>query len=188
MKLGKLVEFSREIWNQTDMYTNEFPYIEISGVDITTGEVREAVLLPVAEAPSRAKMIVRPNDIIVSTTRPNRGAIAKLGTHQDGFIASTGFAVLRGIKESSISSDYLLIALRSSLSLQQMEQRATGGNYPAITTEDLREIKVVLPERKTQEKIIAGVRAVYEKVGQLRLEAFQAIEDAQKQATDMILA
>lgn len=139
-ELGELVEFAKETWDQKSVFDSEFPYIEISNIDTSNGEIAKTDLVPVAEAPSRAKMVVRSGDIIVSTTRPNRGAISEISNEQDGFIASTGFAILRDLKDSKVLKDYLFVALRTSMSLRQMEQRTTGGNYPAITTEDLRKI------------------------------------------------
>jgi len=133
-------------------------------------------------------MVVREGDIIISTTRPNRGAITAISEEQDGFIASTGFAILRDLKNNQVLKDYLFVALRTSISLQQMEQRTTGGNYPAITTEDLRKIKIVVPEIKTQEKIVAGVKTIYNKARNLRQEAGVVISEAQKQTSEMIFA
>ena len=69
-----------------------------------------------------------------------------------------------------------------------MEQRTTGGNYPAITTEDLRKIKIVVPEIKTQEKIVSGVKRIYNQARNLRQEAEIVISEAQKQTAEMIFA
>lgn len=185
--LGELVEFAIETWDQESVFNDQFPYIEISNIDTSSGKIVKTDLISVAEAPSRAKMIAREGDVIVSTTRPGRGAIAQIAKEQDGFIASTGFAILRNMKNAKILKDYLFVALRTSLSLRQMEQRATGGNYPAITTEDLRKIKIVVPEIKTQEKIVAGVKMIYEKAKRLRQEAENIVADAQRQVEQMIL-
>jgi len=95
---------------------------------------------------------------------------------------------LRDLKDSKVLKDYSFVALRTSLSLLQMEQRTTGGNYPAITTEDLRKIKIVVPELKTQEKIVAGVKTIYNKARNLRQEAETVIAEAQKQTAEMIFA
>lgn len=187
-ELGELVEFAKETWDQKSIFDDQFPYIEISNIDTSNGEIAKTDFVPVAEAPSRAKMVVREGDIIVSTTRPNRGAITPISKEQDGFIASTGFAILRDLKDSKVLKDYLFAALRTSLSLRQMEQRTTGGNYPAITTEDLRKIKIVVPELKTQKKIVAGVKTIYNKARNLRQEAETVIVEAQKQTTEMIFA
>ena len=188
MALGEVVEFSKETWDQKSNFDTEFPYIEISGIDLTTGNIDEVNELPVSEAPSRAKMVVRNGDIIVSTTRPNRGAIAKINKEQDGTIASTGFAILRQMKTDKISKDFLFVMLRSVLSLQQMEQRQTGGNYPAITAKDLEQVRIVVPAIEKQEKITSGVRNYYDKMRNLREEATKILTGAQARVEQMILA
>jgi len=153
-KLTDLIEFSSETWDQQGIYENEFPYIEISEIDVNSGEIQNVQQYKIADAPSRAKMIVREEDIIISTTRPNRGAIALIEKSKDGFIASTGFSVLRKIKNTQISRKYLFYVLRTRLSLTQMLQRTSGGNYPAITSEELEKILIPVPPPETQEKIV----------------------------------
>jgi len=188
MSLGEIVEFSNETWDQSSNFTESFPYIEISEIELETGDIREIAQVPVADAPSRARIVVRHNDIIVSTTRPNRGAIAKISEKQGGSIASTGFIVLRDIKTDKVSRDFLFVMLRSLLSLKQMEQRTTGGNYPAITAEDLRQIRIVVPAREKQEKIVSDVQASYSKMRTLHAEATKVLEEAQKQVEQIILS
>jgi len=187
-RLGDLAELAKETWDQKSIFSDQFPYIEISGIDTSTGQLMPIPNIPVNKAPSRAKMIVRGGDILVSMTRPNRAAIAEITPEQDGSIASTGFAVLRDMKTDRISKDYLFAILRTRLSLDQMEQRATGGNYPAITTDDLKNIKIVTPEQAKQKKIVSHIRTNYEKVQLLRHEAERIIKKAQQKTTDMILA
>ena len=68
----------------------------------------------------------------MSKTRPNRGAICLIDKHLDGFIASTGFAVIRKIKNES-NRKYLFYSLRLNSTLKQLEQRSSGGVYPHIT-------------------------------------------------------
>ncbi len=187
-RLGELVELSNETWDHNTIFADTFPYIEISAIDLKTGDIAGIEQIPITDAPSRAKMLVRQGDIIVSTTRPNRGAIAKIEKEQDGSIASTGFAVLREMKTNKISKDFLFVMLRSILSLKQMEQRTTGGNYPAITPEDLKQIWIVLPDKVKQEKIISGVQSSYSKMRTLRAQAAEVLAGAQKQVEQMILA
>lgn len=162
-KLGLVTEFSSETWNQKDFFDSEFPYIEISEIDIETGEIQNITYFEKSRAPSRAKMIVRENDIIVSTTRPHRGAISLIDKEKDGFIASTGFAILRKIKLDNVKREYLLFFLRTQLSLKQMLQRSSGGNYPAITSEELKNIIIPIPSLETQNKIIELMRKTYQK-------------------------
>ena len=108
-RLGELIKFSTETWNQKDFFESSFPYIEISEVDINSGKINNIVQVEKEKAASRAKMIVRENDIIISTTRPSRGAISIISKEQNFSIASTGFSVLREIKSNEIDRNFLFI-------------------------------------------------------------------------------
>lgn len=157
--LGEVTTLSSETWDQNSHFSSEvFPYIEISAVELGTNEYN-IDMIPLPEAPSRAKMIVRQNDIIVSTTRPHRGAIAMVRPEHDGYIASTGFAILRGQKNNSIRLEFLFNVLSSSLVLRQFLQRSSGGNYPAITADEVEKVLVPLPSLDIQNKLVADLEA-----------------------------
>lgn len=159
-RLGEVIEFSSDTWNQKDFFENEFPYIEISEIDTSTGEIKNIIYYNKRNAPSRAKMILRENDIIVSKTRPHRGAIASIDKTKDGFIASTGFAILRKLK-FELNKKYLLLFLRTQLSLKQMLRRSSGGNYPAITSNELKKILIPIPDKQVQNKIVQLMDKAY---------------------------
>ena len=150
--LYQIVKFSNETWNQKDFFENTFPYIEIGAINTISGVITEISQVKVSEAPSRAKKIVRNHDIIISTTRPNRGAISLLKL-DDICIASTGFAVIREIS-NKILREYLFIILRQNCTLEQMLQRSSGGNYPAITEEELKKITIPVPSIEIQKDIV----------------------------------
>jgi restriction endonuclease S subunit len=150
IKLGEIVKFSKETWNQKDFFNDTFPYIEISEIDTLSGEIQNISNIELSNAASRAKMIVRENDIIVSTTRPNRGAIALIKKEQDFSIASTGFCVIRN---SEIDKNYLFAILKQNFILKQFEQRSSGGNYPAITQEELSSVIIPIANDNNQIKI-----------------------------------
>jgi len=153
-RLGDIVKFSSETWNQKDFFVDTFPYIEISEIDTLSGEIQNITQVDISEAASRAKMLVRENDIIVSTTRPNRGAIALIKKEQDFSIASTGFSVIRNIINSEINRNYLFAVLRQEIILKQFEQRSSGGNYPAITQEELSNVIIPFANAEKQQKVI----------------------------------
>jgi type I restriction enzyme S subunit len=150
-RLGNIVSLSSERWKRPKSGT--FRYIEINDVDIFSGKIAQAKELNVKDAPSRAQMMLRKDDIIVSTTRPYRGAIAPVTKEYDGAVCSTGFAVIRKLK-IKINRKYLLHFLRSVLGLKQMEQRMTGGNYPAIGADELLKIWVAVPPIPVQSEIV----------------------------------
>ena len=167
--LGRIATFSKETWRPQDHGQPAFRYIEINTVNPQTGEANWNEV-PTLDAPSRARMKVQANDIIVSLTRPHHGSIAYLGPEFDGCIASTGFAVIRNVPEH-ISRDYLWCVLRAQFCLQQMLQRASGGNYPAITEPELAKILVPVPDKTIQNDIAAEVSRRSEATRRLRAEA-----------------
>ena len=151
--LENIIEFSSETWNQKSDFEDTFPYIEISRVGIKTNDY-EITQMPVAETPSRAKMKVRNGDIIVSMTRPHRGAIATITCDDGYYVASTGFCVLRGMKRNDVSREYLQWILLNDYVLQQLLQRSSGGNYPAIIQNVIKKVVVPIPDKNIQDKIV----------------------------------
>lgn len=171
--LGSVASFSREVWNiKEEMEQGEtvFRYIEISGVNRETGEAKAEDTL-IAEAPSRARMFVRQGDIIVSLTRPHHGSIAQIDASLDSCVASTGFAVLRQFDLERVNVDYLWAVLRTQTCLQQMRQRSSGGNYPAITEDELSKILVPAPSLEAQKVIAEEARRRRIEARRLRQQA-----------------
>ena len=184
--LGSLVSFSGEIWKPAKHEKPTFRYIEISNVNPNTGEAR-AEETPVAEAPSRARMAVRTNDIIVSLTRPHHGSIAQITSDLNGCVASTGFSVLRGIEGSRLNREYLWCVLRSKMCLLQMLQRASGGNYPAITEPELAKVLLPVPKPAVQETIATEARRRREAARRLRAEAEAGWQAAKRWFEEQLL-
>ena len=184
-KLGEIVNFSKDYWNPKDEEKITFRYIEISNVKPQTGEAIWTETLT-KEAPSRARMLVHGDDIIVSLTRPHHGSIAHLSEEFDGCIASTGFAVIRSVSKL-LNREYLWCILRSQLSLQQMLQRASGGNYPAITRSELENIIIPIPEISIQEKIVREIQHRRSEAQRLRSEAETGWQIAKQWFEDQLL-
>lgn len=183
--LGEIAEFSSEGWDQKAFFIDTFPYIEISSIDTITGKINDIEPVPLKEAPSRAKKIVRKNDILVSMTRPSRGAIT-IYDKNDVAIASTGFSIIRGI-DQCILREYLYIVLRMQLSLEQMALRSSGGNYPAIIESELKKVIVPIPPLETQKNIIETVSKMNNKAEQLKKESDALLYKAKQKAEKMII-
>ena len=183
--LSDVATFSKETWKSLDHHKPTFRYIEISAVSPQTGEAHWTEV-QTAKAPSRARMKVRTNDIVVSLTRPHRGSIAHLDSEFDGCIASTGFAVIRDVADY-VRRDYLWCILRTKLCLYQMLQRSSGGNYPAITEPELGNIRVPIPDEETQLYIAAEVRRRREEARRLRTEAESGWQEAKRWFEEQLL-
>jgi len=131
-----------------------FNYIEIAEVDIGTGATN-AVEIAGMEAPSRAQWIAREGDVIVSTVRPARNAVALIGSSEDGFVCSSGFIVLRPFKTSA---EFLFAYLKTSIVASLLDRKTTATMYPAVSWDDVLSLPVVLPDSETQRLISDKVR------------------------------
>lgn len=176
LKLKQIVKFSNETWNQIDFFENQFPYIEIGEVNLETGYINSIKEIPISGAPSRAKMVARAYDILISTTRPTRGAVSYLKDIGKINIASTGFSIIRNIKKEIILREYLFYVLRLPILLEQMGQRSSGGNYPAITQEELGNIIIPLPPLEIQQQIVDYYQKAYQQKQQKEAEAQALLE------------
>ena len=168
--MGNIVKLHHQKWNPDENPEDTFRYIEINSVSRETGEASFSKL-PIKKAPSRAQLIVEKDDIIISLTRPHHGSIAQINESLDGCIASTGFAVLREIKYPTLNRTYLYSVLRSQICLQQMLQRSSGGNYPAITADQLMRILIPIPQSSIQNHIASFIQSAYAQKKQKAQEA-----------------
>lgn len=173
--LGDIVHFSSEYWDQETLFEDVFPYIEIGSIDTITGNINNINTVLIKEAPSRAKRIVRRDDILVSTTRPNRGAIC-LYKNDTISIASTGFSIIREIDEN-VLRDYLFLVLRLPISLEQMIKRSSGGNYPAIIESELRKVLLPIPSIDVQKEVVKIYLRAQEKRSSKIQEANQLLSN-----------
>ena len=129
-----------------------FWYVDISSVDNTTKRISSVDELLGRSAPSRARQIIRLNDILVSMTRPNLNAVAMVPAELDGQICSTGFAVLRS--KPTILPSYLFHFVLSRGFVAATTSAVSGALYPAITAAFLRSLPIVLPPIDEQRRIV----------------------------------
>ena len=83
-----------------------FRYIEISSISNESYRIENWRVLKGAEAPSRARKIIRAGDTLFSTVRPYLRNIAQVPSNLDDEIGTTGFCVLRTESEQ-LDPDYL---------------------------------------------------------------------------------
>lgn len=144
-----------------------FQYIDISSVDVSVGAVVNPQDVEGSEAPSRARKVVRAFDLLVSTCRPTRGAIAVVPVHLHNEVASTGFCVIR--PKSEVNPFYLQYALRLPSTLEQFRKWSTGSSYPAILDEDVAKTLIPVPSPEEQDRIASlVVHALRAREGDIR--------------------
>lgn len=137
--------------NPTLKPKEKFKYVDISSIDVTTGTITAPQTLLGADAPSRARKVIKEGDLLISTVRPTRGAIAIVTKELDNQICSTGFSVIR--PNDSADVKYLHFILRSELVKEQFRKFSTGSSYPAILDSDIEKTVIPLPSKKQQLEI-----------------------------------
>jgi len=147
-----------------------FQYIEISEVDLLTGEYNQVEILG-ENAPDRAQWIVRPDDVIVSLVRPIRNAVSLIGQDVKNLVCSSGFAVL---KPEKIEPEYLFVYLKLDSIIKLLDRRTTATMYPAITVEDVLETKIYLGDKNFREDIKNQVVELRKELANSRLFYAQA--------------
>ena len=128
----------------------EFYYVDIGNVALEAGII-DCVHMTFANAPSRARKLVKPGDIIVSTVRTYLKAVASIPEDTERLVVSTGFAVLRVKTEADPRFLYRLV--QSNPFVEAIVAASTGVSYPAINPSILGDISVPLPDLPTQKAI-----------------------------------
>jgi len=150
-KLKDLVEVDPEQLSSITDPDYSFFYIDISSVSLGNVSFPNHSL-KYKEAPSRARKILKDNDILMSTVRPNLKAFAQFRKRsKSNFIASTGFAVLRS--RPNVEVGFIYHSLFSNDVEKQIEALVVGSNYPAINSSDIRNLKINIPSFPIQQKI-----------------------------------
>ena len=129
----------------------EFEYIDISSVN-DLGKIISPPKIEFQEAPSRARMVVRKGDVIISTVRTYLRAIAQID-ESNRYVCSTGFAVLR--PHSDVDSRFAFYQMQSESIIQSIVSRSVGVSYPAISPTELAATRILHPDIEEQTRIAA---------------------------------
>jgi len=125
-----------------DFKQDRIEYIDITSVE--KGELVGVQNLSLSEAPSRAKRIVRNNDILISTVRPNLKHFTFVKKANSNTIASTGFAVVTSYKIDPRYLYYFLTSEPITVHLSQIAETQTSA-YPAFNPDVIENAKMPLP-------------------------------------------
>jgi len=142
ISLKKLVE-RVERRNPPEKPDNKFKYVDIAGVDGMLGRIADYRELIGAEAPSRARQVIKANDVLISTVRPYLRATALVPSELDNEICSTGFCVLRA--QNGKGYGYLYAISRLQWFTDSLNSMARGASYPAVTDNDVLGLHIPCP-------------------------------------------
>jgi restriction endonuclease S subunit len=173
--LSEVVKFRRELVN--DIPENA-PYIGLENIVSNSGEYMETN----AKESISSAFVFKKGDVLFPKLRPYLNKV--FYADFDG-ICSTEFHVF----EAKKCDPYFLFSfLTRSVVVEQTSRLMTGNTLPRLQTEDIENLLIPIPNQTTQEKIVAGVKTIYNRARNLRQEAETVIAEAQKQTAEMIFA
>lgn len=151
-RLGDICE--KKIDTIKAAYKGDIDYVDISSIDNQRKIITQIQSMSIEDAPSRAKQLVFPGDILVSTVRPNLNAVALITKNTDNaLVASTGYCVLRCLPNAD--NKYVFYFCQSPTFIEKLVVQATGASYPAVTSAIIRECALPFPPLEEQRKIAA---------------------------------
>lgn len=174
--LKYLASYNDEVLSENTDDEFEFDYIEIGSVQYGRGIIYTEHM-KFKNAPSRARRIVRKDDIIVSTVRTYLKAVATIPACNNSLIASTGFIVIRPHK---VLPRFMNYALLSESFISLVESHSTGISYPAINSVDVVKFKIPVPCRSEQERIAAFLDAECAEIDTVLEKTRASIEEYKK--------
>lgn len=163
-----------------------YNYVEIGDIDVGTGTATFNAV-NTNELPDNAKIMTKQGDLLVSTVRPNRGAIAIL--EHEGLLVSGAFTVLR--ENGNYPKEILQVLLRTSMYRDWLLRFNVGTSYPVIKDEDVLNMPIPLFEETVKQSVVSKVKeaASLRSLSEQLLEyAKQAVEIAIEQSEDVALA
>ena len=153
--------------------SDRFLYVDVSSVDNKAFAIRHATELLGAEAPSRARKVIRHRDVVFATVRPTLQRIALVDDVLDNQICSTGFCVLRA--GPKLDPGFLYYWLLTDCIAEHVARIEKGVSYPAIRDSDVKGIQIPYPPLDEQQRIAAVLSAVQRAIEQQeRLSALTA--------------
>lgn len=170
-RLGSLVKINPE------SVSADFPYAQIEYVDIAgvgPGVLDRTRHLPLAEAPSRARRVVRKGDTLLATVRPNLRSFWFARAPAANMVASTGFAVLRA--NDGLDERFLYYLVSDQAFTDYLTANVKGAAYPAVDARTIARAKVHVPPLPIQRKI-AAILSAYDDLIENSLRRIEILEE-----------
>ena len=157
-KLENVVDLNIATTKKSFNKDENIKYIDISSIDNSVNLVTGYAEYILAEAPSRAQQVVKSNDILISTVRPNLRNIAINLFDYENMVASSGFCVLR--PKDICNPYYIFYSVLTDDFTDKMVALTTGANYPAIHNSDILNYKLSVPPLTLQNQFASFVRQI----------------------------
>ena len=167
-KLGELIKTNLKSIGR------DYPYSKILYLDtgsITCNNIDSFQEFELDKAPSRAKRLVKQDDIIYSSVRPNQLHYGYITNPQDNLVVSTGFVTITCNKDLLCPKFlyYFLIQSQITEYLHSVAEASTSA-YPSLKPSDIEALDIEIPPLDIQHRIAAILSSLDDKIDLLHRE------------------
>jgi type I restriction enzyme, S subunit len=163
--IGDVAEVDPENLSSSTRADYAFNYISLDDVD--HGRLTSYAEQVFRSAPSRARRMVTPGDVLVATVRPNLRSHLLFNISEGEWICSTGFAVVR-CKRDQADPRFLFAHLFADSVNRQIDALLAGSNYPAISSGDVKSLRIRMPSYEEQRAIADVITTADAEIGALQ--------------------
>ena len=147
-KIANCIKNDIEPFKKSNYPNKEFTYIDISSIDSFAKSIFSPKIIEKENAPSRAKFILRENDIIISNVRPNLNAVALVDKEFQGSVGTSGFTVVR--LKDGYDANFFFHFFTSPYFIDYVTELVQGAMYPAINDKDIKKCLIPVPNFENQ--------------------------------------
>ena len=167
-KLGELIITNALTINK------KYPYTEIQYLDtgsITCNKIESYQYYNIEDAPSRAKRLVKEEDIIYSLVRPNQLHYGFIKFPQKNLVVSTGFVTIT-CKKEVLNPKFLYYYLTQNSVIEYLHTiaEASTSAYPSLKTIDIESLDIEIPPLEEQKCIALIISSLDDKIDLLHQE------------------
>lgn len=163
--IGNLVESVSDTFKFTD---EEVVFLNTS--DISAGKFLHSSFSKPNTLPGQAKKRIQKGDLLFSEIRPANKRYALVTFESRKYVVSTKLMVLRS--KGKIDSKYLEYFLTSTETLEYLQMLAEdrSGTFPQITFDNIAALKIKVPEKPVQERIVNLLESIDKKIALLETQ------------------
>ena len=167
-KLGELIITNALTINK------KYPYTEIQYLDtgsITCNKIESYQYYNIEDAPSRAKRLVKEEDIIYSLVRPNQLHYGFIKFPQKNLVVSTGFVTIT-CKKEILNPKFLYYYLTQNSVIEYLHTiaEASTSAYPSLKPIDIESLDIEIPSLEEQKRIASILSSLDDKIDLLHQE------------------
>ena len=159
-----------------------YHYCDINSIDNSKLQITNSKQFLGRDAPSRARQLIKTNDILFATVRTYLKNIAIVSNELNAQLASTGFCVIR----TKINYKFVFYYVQTKRFLNRLNKIQRGTNYPAVKNSDVMNSIILVPPPNEQKRIVSKIESIFTQIDTLE-ESLKSIKARMKRYTQVVL-